>query len=254
MREEKTELEEKKALEEFRLLKKKTEKRPRESAQRLEDLSQPKIEPLLKRRRLAPFRPINRNKEEEMELGKWLEKAEQRCLRVGMLRERIEKEKTEVLKRMEEYRKRETSKHVEINSGTGNHAPSELEDTTTTQQTSSPEEDYHTPEIKTNVPSGTRKHASTGIGGNYTLLGLIGWWRRVEKEEETFWKTAGRRQQATQSKVSFLATKFGTKLRKATPRKHHPAEKNKKGDQDSPIPTLNLIKDAAKRKYFSDHS
>ena len=56
MREEKTELEEKKALEEFRLLKKKREKRPRESAQRLEDLSQPKIEPLLKRRRLAPFR------------------------------------------------------------------------------------------------------------------------------------------------------------------------------------------------------
>ena len=117
MREEKTELEEKKALEEFRLLKKKTEKRPRESAQRLEDLSQPKIEPLLKRRRLAPFRPINRNKEEEMELGKWLEKAEQRCLRVGMLRERIEKENVEVLKRMEEYRKRETSQH----GGTENH-------------------------------------------------------------------------------------------------------------------------------------
>ena len=158
---------------------------------------------------MAPPRPKNRNKEEEIELGKWLEKAEQRCLRVGMLRERIEKEKVEVVKRMEEYRKRETSQYGEINSGTEKHAPSELEDTNTTQQTSSPEEDYHTPEIKTNVPSGTRKHASTGIGGNYTLLGLIGWWRRVEKEEETFWKTAGRRQQATQSKVSFLATKFG---------------------------------------------
>ena len=99
-----------------------------------------------------------------MELGKWLEKAERRCLRVGMLRERIEKEKTEVLKRMEEYKKRETSQHGEHEnhtytgagspsnheecdhvSGTGKHAPSELEDTTTTQQISSPEENYHTP-------------------------------------------------------------------------------------------------------------
>ena len=59
---------------------------------------------------------------------------------------------------------------------------------------------------------------------------------------------------ATQSKVSFLATKFGSKLRKTTPRKYQPAEKIKKDDQDSPIPTLNLRKDAEKRKYFSDHS
>ena len=28
------------------------------------------------------------------------------------------------------------------------------------------------------------KHASTGNGGAYTLLGLIGWWRRMEKENE----------------------------------------------------------------------
>ena len=78
IREEKLEAEEKKALEDFKLLRKKTEKRQRENANRLEN--QPRIEPLMKRRRLTPSRLENKWTEGELDLGKWLARAEERCL------------------------------------------------------------------------------------------------------------------------------------------------------------------------------
>ena len=62
--------EEKKALEDFKVLRKKTEKRQRENANRLEN--QPRIEPLMKRRRLTPSRLENKWTEGELDLGKWL--------------------------------------------------------------------------------------------------------------------------------------------------------------------------------------
>ena len=110
IREEKLEAEEKKALEDFKVLRKKTEKRQRENSNRLEN--QPRIEPLMKRRRLTPSRLENKWTEGELDLGKWLARAEERCLRVGMLTERLEREREEVLKKIEDYRKREATQQI----------------------------------------------------------------------------------------------------------------------------------------------
>ena len=190
----------------------------------------------MKRRRLTPSRLENKWTEGELDLGEWLARAEERCLRVGMLTERLEREREEVLKKIEDYRKREATQQIPVDSskqgaggmdpcsGTRKHAPTVVGD----------------------------KHASTGNGGSYTLLGLIGWWRRMEKEEENFWKTADRRQQAAIAKVSFFTTKFVKNLQ-TTPRKNYLLEKNK-SMKDSSIPALHISRDAEKRKEFYDHS
>ena len=68
-------------------------------------------------------------------------------------------------------------------------------------------------------------------------------------------KTNVRTLQATQSKVSFLATKFGIN-KKTPPKKCYPAEKpkNNKNERYTSILTLIVLKDAGKKQYFSDQS
>ena len=129
--------------------------------------------------------------EEELDLGNWLERAEKICLRMGLLKERKESEKTDVLERMKGYRKKETSQqnpddsdsnhlevHQEVNlmpSGTGKHTYTGAGEHSNHQEGAQ--------EHIINVPSGTGKYASTGNGGKYNLLGLIDWWRRIKKQE-----------------------------------------------------------------------
>ena len=52
-----------------------------------------------------------------------------------------------------------------------------------------------------NMKSGKRDHASSG-GGEYNLVGLIGWWRRLEKGEESFWNECRIKQREKLSRIS----------------------------------------------------
>ena len=59
------------------------------------------------------------------------------------------------------------------------------------------------------MKSGTEDNATTaGGGGEYNLVGLIGWWRRIEKEEEYFWKECIRKEEyklrRRSTKMSFI--------------------------------------------------
>ena len=94
--EEQHEEEEKQLLEAFKA-KYKRKKRARPSLQ--DYLNNSPEEPAGKRRRLEPFLKDGSG-EDELDIGAWLEKAEMRCLRVGQLRSRLERERCEVLQKM----------------------------------------------------------------------------------------------------------------------------------------------------------
>ena len=53
-----------------------------------------------------------------------------------------------------------------------------------------------------NLKSGKRDHASSVGGGEYNLVGLIGWWRRLEKGEESFWNECRIKQREKASRRS----------------------------------------------------
>ena len=59
-----------------------------------------------------------------------------------------------------------------------------------------------------NMKSGKRDHASSVGGGEYNLVGLIGWRRRLEKGEESFWNECRIKQREKLSRRLSFIKKF----------------------------------------------
>ena len=190
----KEEADEKEAFERFKLLKKRCEKRQRPEKHCPEDHLQ--FAPRNKRMRLSSLG----DDDTDLDLGLWLCQAEARCNRVGWLKERIESEKLEMLRRLDEYRasppnydsepegwRDNTNKKVggveggKVNQPT--HPPSPPKANIKISEDPLPDG------LKEVVPTSngpTRNQMRTMNPKPYNLLGLVGWWRRHEKLEEAF--------------------------------------------------------------------
>ena len=190
----KEEADEKEAFERFKLLKKRCEKRQRSEKPYPEDHLQ--FAPSKKRMRLSS----SREEDTDLDLGLWLCQAEARCNRVGWLKERIENEKLEMLRRLEQYRARPPNYDSEpegwgdnINKKVGGvdggkvnqptHPPSPPKSNIKISEDPLPD-GLNEVVPTSNVP--TRNLMRTMNPKPYNLLGLVGWWRRHEKLEEAF--------------------------------------------------------------------
>ena len=150
-------------------------KRPRTSPKENQDQEKEKLEPSGKRQRIENYFVTRKLLEERLEqnlqdsfepnLGKWLEIAEQRCIRVGNLTRRLELERELVLRKMSELQARGAQ---DVQQCDGLHSLQEAKG----------------PDLKDENNLG-KKSLQKG-NSDYCLTSYSAWWKRMEKVERKF--------------------------------------------------------------------
>ena len=170
---------------------------------------------------------------EAMDLGNWLEKAEARCNRYGLLRIRMQVEREEVLRKMENMRN-ESLQDVGEDVLDGWRASIKVVSGGTGDHTATVENVISAGEI---LSKGWKnpKDKNQNKNKEYNLVGLLGWWRRIEKLEEKFWNDSAMKKQEEnikrmhfQSKINFVRKMSGSV------RKTEPNESGKPDEVDKP--------------------
>ena len=180
-------------LEEFKLKHRKAQKRNRNMSNHQGDLEK-WIQPAKKR--LREEDTLQLHILDNFCLGEWLDRNERLCQRVGDLKERLLLDKSRTLRRMDCYgmdlilddltdwwERQEHLLHRDLKSEQMNtsHLAEEIFVSTAGDANKPPEVNDT---VNIHIPGVERKK----IKNEYNLVGFVGWLRRIERAEESFWK------------------------------------------------------------------